>query len=139
MARIFISVYYTCFLISLVIGKYVLAWKRGNAILTAGSTRVSPDERIRLVEGYNLEIRDVQTTDAGDYICHIATLQPKEITHTLEVLGKVFLFLYDYIFPCSFFFFVLFVSFIRVTISDCCFSRSLLRSFIFEPENTIFS
>lgn len=68
------------------LGKYILAWKRGNAILTAGPTRVSPDERIRLVEGYNLEIRDVQTTDAGDYICHLATLHPKEITHTLEVL-----------------------------------------------------
>ncbi|XP_065202669.1 limbic system-associated membrane protein-like isoform X2 [Planococcus citri] len=68
------------------LGKYVLAWKRGNAILTAGPTKVSPDDRIRLVEGYNLEIRDVQTTDAGDYICHIATLKPREITHTLEVL-----------------------------------------------------
>lgn len=66
----------------------MLAWKRGNAILTAGPTKVSPDDRIRLVEGYNLEIRDVQTTDAGDYICHIATLKPKEITHTLEVLGE---------------------------------------------------
>ncbi len=66
----------------------MLAWKRGNAILTAGPTKVSPDERIRLLEGYNLEIREVQTTDAGDYICHIATLQPKEITHTLEVLGE---------------------------------------------------
>ena len=65
-----------------------MAWKRGNAILTAGPTKVSPDDRIRLVEGYNLEIRDVQTTDAGDYICHIATLKPREITHTLEVLGK---------------------------------------------------
>lgn len=68
----------------------MLAWKRGNAILTAGPTKVSPDDRIRLVEGYNLEIRDVQTTDAGDYICHIATLKPKEITHTLEVLGKCY-------------------------------------------------
>lgn len=69
----------------------MLAWKRGNAILTAGPTKVSPDKRIRLLDGYNLEIREVQTTDAGDYICHIATLQPKEITHTLEVLGKSFL------------------------------------------------
>lgn len=73
----------------LVTGKFVLAWKRGNAILTAGPTKVSPDERIRLVEGYNLEIREVQTNDAGDYICQVATLVPKEITHTLEVLGKL--------------------------------------------------
>lgn len=56
--------------------------------MTAGPTKVTPDERISLVNGYNLEIRDVDTNDAGDYICHIATLQPKEITHTVEVLGK---------------------------------------------------
>lgn len=86
-----ICILYLNFLISFLTGKYILAWKRGNAILTAGPTRVSPDERIRLVEGYNLEIRDVQTTDAGDYICHLATLHPKEITHTLEVLGNIFL------------------------------------------------
>lgn len=66
------------------------AWKRGIAILTAGSVKVSPDERFRLVDGYNLEIRDVQTQDAGDYVCQIATLQPQEITHTVEILGKCF-------------------------------------------------
>lgn len=26
--------------------------------------------------------------DAGDYICQIATLEPREITHTVEILGK---------------------------------------------------
>jgi len=49
---------------------------------------MTPDTRIRLVEGYNLEINDVQTTDGGDYICHIAYFEPKEMKHTLEVLGK---------------------------------------------------
>ncbi|XP_075214141.1 limbic system-associated membrane protein-like [Lycorma delicatula] len=65
---------------------YLLAWKRGIAILTAGNIKVTPDERFRLVEGYNLEIRDVKTHDAGDYVCQIATLHPLEITHTLEIL-----------------------------------------------------
>ncbi|XP_066907829.1 limbic system-associated membrane protein isoform X3 [Halyomorpha halys] len=68
------------------VGQYMQAWKRGIAILTAGSVKVSPDERFRLVEGYNLEIRDIQTQDAGDYVCQIATLQPQEITHTVEIL-----------------------------------------------------
>ncbi|XP_014251664.1 limbic system-associated membrane protein isoform X1 [Cimex lectularius] len=68
------------------VGTYMQAWKRGIAILTAGSVKVSPDERFRLVDGYNLEIRDVQTQDAGDYVCQIATLQPMEITHTVEIL-----------------------------------------------------
>ncbi|XP_025408165.1 neurotrimin isoform X2 [Sipha flava] len=67
-------------------GVYILAWKKGIAVLTAGSTKVSPDERIRLVDGNNLEIRDIQTNDAGNYVCQIATLKPREISHTVEIL-----------------------------------------------------
>ncbi|KAH8268158.1 hypothetical protein KR026_001305 [Drosophila bipectinata] len=65
---------------------YVVAWKRGIAILTAGSVKVTPDPRVRLVNGFNLQIRDAQPTDAGDYICQIATMDPREITHTVEIL-----------------------------------------------------
>lgn len=50
--------------------------------------RVSPDPRIKLVNGYNLRIEDVGTQDAGDYVCQIGTLEPREITHTLEILGE---------------------------------------------------
>ncbi|EDW49081.1 GM16321 [Drosophila sechellia] len=67
---------------------YVVAWKRGIAILTAGSVKVTPDPRVRLVNGFNLQIRDALPTDAGDYICQIATMDPREITHTVEILGK---------------------------------------------------
>lgn len=65
-----------------------MAWKKGIAVLTAGHTKVSPDERIRLVDGNNLEIRDIQTNDAGNYVCQIATLKPREISHTVEILGE---------------------------------------------------
>lgn len=65
---------------------YALVWKRGPAVLTAGNLKISPDPRLRLVDGHNLEIRDVNTQDAGDYTCQIATMKPREITHTLEVL-----------------------------------------------------
>lgn len=68
------------------LGNYVVVWRRGIAVLTAGSVKITPDPRIKLVEGYNLEIQDVQTQDAGDYICQLGTLQPREITHTLEIL-----------------------------------------------------
>ncbi|XP_014248164.1 limbic system-associated membrane protein-like isoform X2 [Cimex lectularius] len=68
------------------IGKLVRAWKKGIAILTAGDIKVSPDDRLSLVNGYDLEIRSVRSEDEGDYVCQIASLQPQEITHTLEVL-----------------------------------------------------
>lgn len=81
----------------------VLAWKRGNAVLTAGTVKVTMNPRIRLIpvhelpdiapsssnkspSGYNLELRDVRVTDAGDYACQIGTLEPLEIVHKLEVL-----------------------------------------------------
>ncbi|XP_044759948.1 lachesin-like [Coccinella septempunctata] len=85
-------------------GSYVLAWKRGIAVLTAGPVKVSPDPRLRLLpsparppslpgsvpelsgSGYSLELRDVKPHDAGDYVCQIGTMEPKEITHTLEIL-----------------------------------------------------
>jgi len=79
--------------------QFVLAWKRGNAVLTAGTVKVTMNPRIRLIEphelpehqsgsiaGYNLELRDVRVTDAGDYACQIGTLEPLEIVHRLEVL-----------------------------------------------------
>ncbi|XP_049277796.1 hemicentin-1-like isoform X1 [Anopheles funestus] len=67
-------------------GTYVLAWKRGIAILTAGSVKVTPDPRVRLVNGYSLQIRDAVPQDAGDYICQIAMMDPREITHHVEIL-----------------------------------------------------
>lgn len=36
---------------------------------------------------YNLEIQNVRANDAGEYVCQIGTLVPKEIVHSLEVLG----------------------------------------------------
>lgn len=78
----------------------MLAWKRGTAVLTAASVKVTVNPRIRLMpvqgqadqpsgslsSGYNLEIRDVKTTDNGSYICQIGSMEPKEIVHQLEVL-----------------------------------------------------
>lgn len=67
---------------------YVLAWKRGIAILTAGNVKVTPDPRLHLTSGYTLQIKDAREQDAGDYICQIATIDPREITHHVEILGS---------------------------------------------------
>ncbi|XP_063910469.1 limbic system-associated membrane protein isoform X2 [Zophobas morio] len=67
-------------------GPYVLAWKKGIAVLSAGNVKVSPDPRISLVNGYSLEIKEAGPQDAGDYVCQIGTLEPREITHTVEIL-----------------------------------------------------
>lgn len=66
----------------------MVAWKRGIAILSAGTVKVTPDPRVRLYNGFSLQIRDAVPQDAGDYICTIQTLEPIEITHTVEILGK---------------------------------------------------
>lgn len=65
----------------------VIAWKRGIAILSAGSIKVTPDPRFHLVDGYSIQITNASTRDAGDYSCQIVTLDPREITHTVEILG----------------------------------------------------
>lgn len=67
----------------------MVAWKRGIAILTAGQVKVTPDPRIRLVDGYSLQIAGATPQDGGEYICQIATLQPREITHVVDILGKI--------------------------------------------------
>lgn len=70
----------------------VLAWIRNRAVLIAGPTKVTSNSRVRLMpstgysSGYNLEIKDVRLTDAGEYICQMGAIEPKEVIHTLEVL-----------------------------------------------------
>ncbi|XP_044766912.1 limbic system-associated membrane protein-like [Coccinella septempunctata] len=68
------------------LGTYVRVWKKGNAVLSAGPVKVSPDPRINLIQGYSLEIKEASPQDAGDYVCQIGTIEPREITHTVEIL-----------------------------------------------------
>lgn len=82
-----VSVFFS-FYFNFLADSYIVAWKRGIAILSAGAVKVTPDPRVRLVNGFSLQIRDAVPQDAGDYICQIATMEPREITHTVEILGK---------------------------------------------------
>lgn len=61
--------FFSPFLLSIHLAdNFIVAWKRGIAIISAGTVKVTPDPRIRLANGYSLEIRDAVPQDAGDYI-----------------------------------------------------------------------
>lgn len=40
------------------------------------------------MDGYNLEIADLEPQDAGDYVCQISDKVNKDQVHTVEILGK---------------------------------------------------
>lgn len=69
-------------------GGLVLLWRRGTNVLTASQLMVTRDERIRLTDGYNLEITELEPQDAGDYVCQISDKVNKDQVHTVEILGK---------------------------------------------------
>lgn len=48
------------------------------------------DASARFHSSYNLEIQNVRISDAGEYACQIGSIVPKEIVHSLEILGKFF-------------------------------------------------
>ncbi|CAG9807795.1 unnamed protein product [Chironomus riparius] len=68
------------------LGSYVLLWRRGAAVLTAQNLMVTRDARFKMIDGYNLQISNVRVTDAGDYVCQIGDVEPRDQVHTLEIL-----------------------------------------------------
>ncbi|KAH8284326.1 hypothetical protein KR018_009356 [Drosophila ironensis] len=68
------------------IGNFVLLWRRGTNVLTASNIMVTRDERVRLIDGYNLEISDLEPQDAGDYVCQISDKINRDQVHTVEIL-----------------------------------------------------
>lgn len=102
------------------LGSLVLLWRRGTNVLTASTLKVTTDERVKLVNGYNLEISELEPQDAGDYVrprrprvreskiissfsalfqvCQISDKVNRDQTHTVEILGELST-LYSF-FPC---------------------------------------
>lgn len=75
--------------ISNVTGSFVLLWRRGSSVLTAGHLKITRDERFKIVDDYNLQISNVRTQDAGDYICQIGDQETRDQVHTVEILGML--------------------------------------------------
>lgn len=55
-------------------------------MLTALNLMVTRDARFKITDGYNLQISNVRTIDAGDYVCQIGDVEPRDQVHTLEIL-----------------------------------------------------
>lgn len=70
-------------------GTFVLLWRRGSSVLTAGHLKITRDDRFKIVGDYNLQISNVKTQDAGDYICQIGDQETRDQVHTVEILGKL--------------------------------------------------
>lgn len=70
------------------LGSFVLLWRRGTSVLTAGHLKITRDDRFKIVGDYNLQISNVKTQDAGDYICQIGDQETRDQVHTVEILGK---------------------------------------------------
>ncbi|XP_059607777.1 limbic system-associated membrane protein [Phlebotomus argentipes] len=68
------------------LGTFILLWRRGSSVLTAGPLMITRDNRFKLADPYDLQIHGVKTQDAGDYICQIGDQETRDQVHTLEIL-----------------------------------------------------
>ncbi|KNC22337.1 hypothetical protein FF38_11940 [Lucilia cuprina] len=66
---------------------FVLLWRKGSSVLTAGHLKITRDARFKIVGDYNLQINGVKTQDAGDYICQLGDQENRDQVHTVEILG----------------------------------------------------
>ncbi|XP_030753076.1 limbic system-associated membrane protein-like [Sitophilus oryzae] len=67
------------------LGPFVIVWKRGTTLLTAGPQKITMEPRISLL-GFNLQIKDIRHADQGDYTCQIGDGSQGDLIHTIEIL-----------------------------------------------------
>ncbi|GJQ77960.1 hypothetical protein Trydic_g2321 [Trypoxylus dichotomus] len=64
---------------------FVIVWRKGTVLLSAGQQKISQDDRISLIH-LNLQIRDIGHPDEGDYTCQIGDGSMGDLIHTIEIL-----------------------------------------------------
>ena len=71
------------------LGKFVVLWRKGDRILSAGKLLVRKDGKVKVTEKYDLKISDIEERDAGEYVCEVDVFgETTEVYHNLNVLGK---------------------------------------------------
>ena len=66
--------------------RFVLVWKKGKRVLTAGDLVVRKDPRIKLRSNNALEIANLKPEDQGTYTCEIDVLgDPISIEHKVSL------------------------------------------------------
>lgn len=67
----------------------MLLWRRDNLILTAAKLMVIRDPRFTLQADYDLQVTNVSTREAGEYLCQISDLSTQDLVHKVSVLGEL--------------------------------------------------
>ena len=71
------------------LGKFVVLWRKGDRILSAGKLLVRKDGKVKVTEKYDLKISDIEESDVGEYVCEVDIFgDTKAVHHKLDVLGK---------------------------------------------------
>ena len=71
------------------LGKFVVLWRKGDRILSAGKLLVRKDGKVTVTEKYELMLSDIEESDAGEYVCEVDVFgETKQVRHKLDVLGK---------------------------------------------------
>ena len=69
---------------------FVILWRKGERIISAGHLLVKKNGRVRLMDNLNLRLIHIETNDAGNYFCEVDVFGTTLIVkHHLNVLGKI--------------------------------------------------
>ena len=69
---------------------FVILWRKGERIISAGNLLVKKNGRVKLMDNFSLQLINIETGDAGDYFCEVDFYgETQNVTHHVDVLGKI--------------------------------------------------